>query len=332
MKARYLFILFLLLAGFNTSAYAVYIPFVNNQPIAFKSCPIDRAVSTQSLFGHIGSMNVECVIDGINVVYTVTVPPGCEKGGCGLILDNHGMSMNAFTQNQGTKLRQYGWTAKSYGAPTPFIVVQPNLTDVFDREKLLDFDSFAGGAYYNELENIAYFTQHMIDIYNTDTNRTHMYGFSRGGNTANAFYCETVLSEMFASYAMGGQDFRCPPDKPLLMIVGDTDSNHLSAIDDAEAKVLSMGNVAINPIVNNPSYSSGKWEFKWRSGFQYKGLHHHIRYTRGDFILETIRHSGTTLPMQGHCHPTKDYSSWLTCYSNMETGRKVIDFFIQNPR
>lgn len=330
MKMRIMMVLFLALSGVGQMANA-YLPLVDNQPIAFRSCPLNKAVSTESLFGKIGSINVECTVNGINVVYTVTVPPGCENGGCGLILDTHGMTMNASQENAGTKLREYGWTARQYGAPMPFIVVQPNLTDLFDREKILDTASVAGGAYYNEIPNITYFINHMIFIYRIDTKRTHMYGFSRGGNTVNAFYCEMGLSNMFASYAMGAQDFRCTPDKPLLMIVGDDDGNHPTAINDAEARMRALGGVKTSTIVNDPGYSTPKYVFTW-AGIQRQGRHHHVRYQLGGFTLETIRHSGSTLPMNGHCHPSRDYNSWLVCYANMETGRKIIDFFIQNPR
>lgn len=321
--------LLLMVIGFVPTAEA-YIPLVDNQPLAFRNCPLDKPVSTQNLFGHAGSINVNCIIEGINVVYTVTVPPGCEKGGCGLILDTHGMSMNANTENAGTRLRQYGWAARDYGAPTPFIVIQPNLTDVFDRQKILDLDSFAGGAYYNEIPNLAWFTQHIIDLYRVNTRRTHMYGFSRGGNTVNAFYCEVGRSRMFASYAMGGQDFRCTPDRPLLMISGDDDANHPTAIRDAESRVLALGNVRATAIVNNPGYATPRYLWTW-AGIQRQGRHHHMRFVAGDFILETIRHSGSTLPMAGHCHPSRSYNSWLVCHADMETGEKIIRFFIQNP-
>lgn len=320
----------LLVAGINPTAEA-YLPLVENQPLAFMSCPLNKAISTQSSSGRIGSVNVNCVVDGINVVYTLTVPTGCEKGGCGLILDTHGMSMNANQQNAGTKLRQYGWAAKQYGAPTPFIVVQPNLTDLFDREKILDPESVAGRAYYNEIPNLASFVNQMMSLYRVDPKRTHMYGFSRSGYTVNAFYCELGLSNMFASYAIGATDFRCKPNKPLLIIAGDDDKLFPTAINDAETNVVALGQVKKTVIVNDTGYSTPKYVWTLL-GLQRQGRHHHVRYQVGNFTLETIRHSGSTLPLLGHCHPSNDaINSWLVCSANMDTGRKIIDFFIQNP-
>jgi hypothetical protein len=311
-----------------------YLPLLDNQPLATLACPLNRPVSTESSSGRIGYINVKCVVDNIDVVYTVTVPPDCVHGGCGLILDNHGATMNAAQQNAGTKLRQYGWTATQYGAPTPFIVVQPNLTDLFDRYEIVDFDSVVGGLgpYYNEVPNIVHFINHLIDLYQVDTDRTHMYGFSLGGSTVNAFYCDMGLSHMFASYAIGGQKFRCPLDKPVLLMVGDGDINNRDSIESAEATIKAMGGVVSKPVVNDPGYAKPEWEWDWLLGFQRKGRHHHMRHQVGDIVFETIRHSGSTLPLLGHCHPANKYNSWLVCYANFETGRKVIDFFIQNPR
>ena len=320
----------LLLAGLSSTATA-YLPLVDNQPLTLKSCPLGAPVSTESWFGRVGSMNVRCEVDGVDVVYTVTVPPGCEKGGCGLILDNHGMSMNAAQQNAGTKLRQHGWVAKNFGAPTPFIVVQPNLTDLFDRQSIIDIESVVGGAYLNELANLRYFINHMIDVYRVDTNRTHMYGFSRGGKTANAFYCDIGSSQLFASYAVGGMDLECAIDKPMMLIIGDGDFAAPNGIAEAEAAFLAQGGVTTRAIVNDPGYSSPNWVFTW-SGLQRKGRHHHLRFTANGRKLETIRHSGSTLPLFGHCHAANEYNSWIVCYANMETGRKLVDFFIQNPR
>jgi len=330
MNRQWMTALFLVLAGLSQAGHA-YLPLVDNQPLAFRSCPLERAVSTAAGNGRIGSMNVECRVNGIDVVYTVTVPPGCEAGGCGLILDTHGMSMNAAQQNAGTKLRQFGWTATQYGAPTPFIVVQPNLTDLFDRDRLIDIDSVIGRAYGNEVPNITYFIQHLVSLYRVDSRRTHMYGFSRGGATVNAFYCDASLSGLFASYAIGGYGFECAPGKPLLMLYGDSDVIAPGAIDDAESRVLALGGVSVTRVVNDPGYATPNLVWTW-GGIQRQGRHHHLRFVRGDVVLETIRHSGSTLPLLGHCHPSRDWNSWLVCHANMDTGRKLLEFFIRNPQ
>jgi poly(3-hydroxybutyrate) depolymerase len=312
----------------NTHAY---LPLVDNQPLTVKSCPLGQAVSTESWWGRVGSIDVRCDVDGVDVVYTVTVPKGCENGGCGLIFDVHGMSMNARQQNAGTKLRQHGWAAERFGAPRPYIVVQPNLTDLFDRNSLIDFESVFGGAYLNEIDNLVYFANHVIDVYRVNTNRTHMYGFSRGGKTVNAFYCDLGRSRLFASYAVGGMDLECPVNKPMMLIIGDGDFAAPNGIPEAEAAFLGKSGVTTRTLVNDPGYSTPDWVWTWY-GIKRKGRHHHKRFTSGDEILETIRHSGSTLPLAGHCHAADSYNSWIVCYANMETGRKLIDFFIQNPR
>ena len=330
MRKLILLFVTLTLASWAPSASA-YLPLVDNQPFTTKSCPIGKAVSTEGWWGRIGSMNVRCVVNGVDVVYTVTVPPGCENGGCGMIFDVHGMSMNARQQNAGTKLREHGWVATRFGAPRPYIVVQPNLTDLFDRQSLIDISSVVGGAYLNEIPNLIYFIQHMRDVYRVDTNRMHMYGFSRGGKTVNALYCDLGRSQLFASYGVGGMDLECPVDKPMMLIIGDGDFAAPNGIAEAEAAFKSQSGVSTQAIVNDPGYSRANWVWTW-AGLQRKGRHHHLRFSANGRKLETIRHSGSTLPLGGHCHAANEYNSWIVCYANMETGRKLVDFFIQNPR
>ncbi len=330
MKKLLMLLTALTLASWSATASA-YLPLVDNQPLLTRSCPLGEPIHTATSSGKIGYFNVRCVVDGVDAVYTVSVPPGCEKGGCGLVVDQHGMSMNAAQENAGTKLRQYGWVATRHGASTPYIVVQPNLTDLFDREKLIDVESVLGSAYYAEIANIAWFTQHLINVYKVDTRRTHMYGFSRGGYTVNAIYCEVGLRHLFASYAIGGMELRCPLDEPVLVMAGDDDILFPGAVDMAEAQVKAMAGVVSTAIVNDPGYYKPNWVFTW-AGLQRKGRHHHMRFTVDGRKLETIRHSGSTTPLLGHCHPANEYNSWLVCYANMETGRKLIEFFIQNPR
>ncbi len=90
-----------------------------------------------------------CIDNNINVVWTVSIPKPCENGGgnCGLIIDIHGALMDAKSEDLGSKLRHYGFHAQHYGAPTPFIVMQPNLSDLFDQHLLLDINSIIGQAY-----------------------------------------------------------------------------------------------------------------------------------------------------------------------------------------
>src|SRR4051812_41707677 len=53
------------------------------------------------------------------IAFEVEVPAGCEHGGCGVILDVHGLTMSAAMEDANTELR-------SRGAAAGYIVIQPS--------------------------------------------------------------------------------------------------------------------------------------------------------------------------------------------------------------
>lgn len=307
------------------------VPLIDDQPKAEDSCPISITASTETANGGIGVRQYGCTVEGTNVVYTVAIPPGCELGGCGMIFDNHGATMSAASENAGTQLREYGWHATDRGASTPFIVVQPNLTDLFDSELILDWASVTGGAYQNELPNILYMVEHLASVFQVDASRMHMYGFSRGAATTSAIYCDVATRHLFASYAVGGGGINCALDAPLMIINGIGDPGKMDLNNALEDSVKAITGHTKTVIVKDPDWSSPTWEWTW-TGVYRKGRHRHIRLQAGDILLESIKHSGSTFPALGHCHAVDEYNSWLNCYANMETGAKLVDFFIRNPR
>src|SRR5262245_56229559 len=59
------------------------------------------------------------------LTYAVMLTAACTNGGCAIILDLHGATMRASSQEVETRLRALGTGAVERGAPTPFVVVQP---------------------------------------------------------------------------------------------------------------------------------------------------------------------------------------------------------------
>lgn len=321
----------LILLIFSSKLWAA-IPLLDDQPRASEQCPITNTNHTENNNGRaIGVRNYECTVDNRNVIWTLSVPRYCELGGCGLIVDIHGATMSAKQQNAGTKLREYGWKAKDRGAITPYIVAQPNLTDLFDENLILDFGSVVGGAYGAEIPAMVVFIESVLVTFNIDANRTHMYGFSRGAATTSVFYCDNPLLETFASFAVGGGGINCPLDHPLLILNGNADPGKMSINDAAVAEIQSQGQVATTVISEDSSWNKPFLEFSW-SGIRSKGRHQHIRYESDNSHLESIRHSGITYPAAGHCHPISEFNNWLNCYTTIDTGAKLIDFFIANPK
>lgn len=311
---------------------AARIPLIDDQPHASESCPLTNTSHTENSDGSaIGVRQYECTVDNRNVVWTVSIPRDCELGGCGLIVDIHGATMSAAQQNAGTKLREYGWKAMERDAITPYIVAQPNLTDLFDSNLILDFGSVVGGAYSAEIPAMTVFLEDLLIAFNIDGNRTHMYGFSRGAATTSVFYCDNPLMTSFVSFAVGGGGINCAMDKPLLILNGNADPGKMPINDAAVAEIESQGAVSTTVIHDDNDWNKPFLEFSW-SGIRTKGRHQHIRYESDTHVLESIRHSGITYPAAGHCHPITEFNSWLNCYTTMDTGAKLIDFFIAHPK
>lgn len=321
-----------LLLGLITTNLWATIPLLDDQPQATEQCPITNISHTeQNDGGAIGVRQYECTVDNRNVTWTLSIPRYCELGGCGLIIDIHGATMSAKQQNAGTKLREYGWRALERGAITPYIVAQPNLTDLFDQNLILDFGSVVGGAYSAEIPAMVVFIENLLVSFNIDSNRTHMYGFSRGAATTSVFYCDNPLLDEFASFAVGGGGINCALNQPLLILNGNADPGKMSINDAAVTEIQSQGEVTTTVISADSQWNKPFLEFSW-SGIRTKGRHQHLRFEGEGLLLESIRHSGITYPAAGHCHPVTEFNSWLNCYTTMDTGAKLIDFFIANPK
>ncbi len=323
-----------------------YLPLLDNQPHATEVCPISTNTNHTVVNGEITARNYNCVIEGTNVVYSIAIPEGCETGGCGLIVDIHGGSMNANTQNNGTQLREYGNIAVSRGALTPYIVLQPNFTDVFDDLNFLfiDIDSLinSSGAYLNELPNLINVIDQVVDTFDIDENRMHMHGFSRGSATTTVFYCNEQLGERFASFGMGGGDIAAgdifcdvQPNRPLIFINGIYDRHEFLSysLDGIESYMLGLADLNQEIVQTESGWEHRTISFSLWSGITLTGRHHHQRFISGDYLLETVRHSAKgPIPYFGHCHPRMGIDRWLVCRANFDIGQKLVDFFIANPK
>lgn len=153
-----------------------------------------------------------------DVAYTVTVPAYCSSHPCGMIVDVHGGTMNADKQDQETNMRFLGKHAPEHGAPSPYIVLQPELQRNDFRWSREDLQQILN--YINKLTN-------RYDIIAHDR---HFGGFSQGGVMAAWLLCDG--NRFFTSYsaiAGGAEELQqCLDDKvslsaPLLYIHGRED-------------------------------------------------------------------------------------------------------------
>lgn len=304
---------------------------VDNQPPASETCPI---TNTQP-----GTRNYKCDVGGRPIVWTVSIPDGCQNGGCGLIIDVHGATMNADQENRGTHLRQYGKNATQYGAPRPYIVAQPSMTNLWDEDHgdlQLDAVFAMMTNYYGpELAGIDYFMNELERAFSVNKKRIHMHGFSRGASTVSVYYCDSNRSPRFASMSYADERLTCPVSgKPLLGMSGLFDRpDFMSNLDDRATELAGKPGYQRNDIVSDSNWKTPS--YIWISGFglQQKGRHVHERYTANGYQYEVLRHSASTYPLAGHCHGINSAPNlWLACYANYDTGAKLIRFYIQNPK
>ncbi|RXJ69054.1 hypothetical protein CS022_23980 [Veronia nyctiphanis] len=244
--------------------------------------------------------------------------------------------MNAEGENRGSKLRQYGLNAVSYGAASPYIVIQPNFTDLFDKQEKggIDIESVLGGAYLNELPSLKAFIDDAIVKFGIDENRIHMYGFSRGTHTVNEFYCDKTERARYASFAMHGEKLKCnlKSNKPLLLVNGIYDfltPNNQSKENKRVMNLLRDKGYGESVVISESDWEKPYWDW---STWTKVGRYEHRRFLKGNRWFESIEHSGKAKPLFGHCHPVTSDWGFLRCHTSFDIGEKIIRFFIAHPK
>jgi len=241
--------------------------------------------------------------------FTLSIPKTCEQGGCGLIMDVHGWTMDADYQEQGTGLAALGRNAMGRGAATPYIVVQPSSANA----------SWDGGI-SNEGEAgddviIYNFMQEVIASYNVDIKRIHFGGFSQGAAMTYRFLCN--FNEDIASFApIAGSGIGCaPPLIPVLNIHGieDTLVSFAGSTSTRDIYIDTIGenNLDHTIIDDGDTYT-------------------HHRYSGSEYLWEFIEHTSTGGIVAGHCMPGG--SGIFGCDAGFTTGEKIIDFYIAHPK
>jgi poly(3-hydroxybutyrate) depolymerase len=115
------------------------------------------------------------------ITYDVEIPAACAAGGCGLVVDLHGLTMNATEEDAGTAMRARG---HQYG----YVVVQPNAPGV---------PSSWDQATHAPL--VFAFVADLAKAMLTDPRRAHATGFSQGGGMTWRLVCDHA--DFFASAA-----------------------------------------------------------------------------------------------------------------------------------
>ena len=237
--------------------------------------------------------------------YNLSVSKKCaEQGGCGLIIDVHGLTMDAYLQDQNTGL-------SVSGPANDFIVLQP----------------FAPRKDWNESHypKVYDFYRQLREAFDVDENRLHMTGFSQGSMMTLWFMCE--YRDEFASYAptAAASSAVCTdvedgiPDLPIMYQHGwydaradwkDAESFYKKVTTDREYKMtLDIGD----------RYSH---RTEWLSP---KG---------NKFVFLSHGYTTSYLWGAGHCMPGAPYRNVYSCRGNhsYSWGAEVLRFFIENPK
>lgn len=241
--------------------------------------------------------------------YQLTVPETCENGGCGVILDIHGGTMDARVEDAGTNLSALGKDAIAFGASTPYIVIQPSEPSGIWSE---------AGA---DDQNVFDFMQSVVNVFNADTNRIHMGGFSQGSSMTWRFICN--YTDTFASFApIAGVNpndqgnIGCDlPRKPILFVNGLLDPFAIYAFE--ATPVLATVRETIGA-ANLEELTLGEGD-----------KHTHISLTGNGYLFEHISHDSIGL-VGGHCIPGG--TSVLGCSGSFAYGEEALKFYIEHPK
>lgn len=212
------------------------------------------------------------------ITYDVEVPTGCASGGCGLIVDVHGFTMDASQEEAATGMRGRG---NDHG----YVVVQPTAPGVPH--------SWDQATHAPLLFS---FVSDMATAMAIDPHRRHMMGFSQGGGMTWRMVCSHA--DFFASAAplggITGCEFSGPnvPSRevPMVMTHGHLD-NVVSftgiAIPQRDAALAYWGDGAGTVFDSDPAHTATRYETAAGTIFEF----YEHDYTAGSAILG------------GHCSP-----------------------------
>jgi polyhydroxybutyrate depolymerase len=253
--------------------------------------------------------------DGLK--YDVTVPSACVAGGCGLILDVHGMTMSGKMEDNNTNLRALG---DKWG----YVVVNPNANP-----------APPSSAWKPETDDpkVFAFLELALKTYAIDLKRVHMTGFSQGGMMTSRFLCKHA--DVFASVAPAagtGCTFKGTDvpsrEVPVLYVHGETDAlvsySQGTAQRDAAIAAWKLG-----PETVVSSDANHKWA---------------RRVSPAGTVFEFIQHKyeASAFALKGHCYPgSKDlkggepgqlFGFGCEDASAFVWGEAVMKFFRDHPK
>lgn len=263
------------------------------------------------------------------IAFDVEVPARCAAGGCGVIVDVHGLTMSAAMEDANTELRMRGGAAG-------FVVIQPNANP-----------APPAASWSTSDDAIIYdFLVQALGVYQIDPRRVHMTGFSQGGFMTWRFLCNHA--DLFASVAPGAAASNCGmqacsftgselPSRqlPVLYMHGRQDDHYVSfscAQPQVDAVIAAWGLQADGVIASSPTFTRTRWSNA--SGGAIELIAH-------DYTSSAQVPGLSLTRLDGHCFPgSTDPGSQpgqlfpFGCDqpASFTWGAEVVAFFVANPR
>ena len=248
--------------------------------------------------------------------YDLEIPKTCPEGGCGLIVDIHGLSMSGDQEEKNTEMRVRGPAAG-------YIVLQPTAPGIVGLVPSWDQDKHAPRV-FDVLSATA-------EALGADLKRIHSMGFSQGGGMTWRLICEHA--GFFASGAplgaLEGCAFMAGVQSPgeeidMLVVHGRNDAVvNFSVAESQRDKALKGWPFGAGTVVSNA-----------------EGLEVTKYETPTGTVMETWWHDyeSTNGLLKGHCVPgSQEFSGSLLNYACEQAGTFVyavaaLEFFQAHPR
>ena len=217
------------------------------------------------------------------LVFDLHVPAACAKGGCGLVVDVHGATMDAEMQDYNTDLR-------ALGEQLGYVVVQPNAMPPPPTSAWLTADDAV----------VLDFTKSAIVALAIDSKRVHFTGFSQGGWMGWRMVCKqpdlfasVAIAAACSSYGGEGCSFQAGqvPSKPLPVLYMHGKLDVLQPWWCAEQQIAGL---------------TKGWQLKQTQVVAQDSDHLWQRLaTPGGTTVELVQHSYSALSpaLGGHCYP-----------------------------
>jgi poly(3-hydroxybutyrate) depolymerase len=267
--------------------------------------------------------------------YDVEIPPQCTAGACGLVLEIHGMTMNADQQDKNTGMRalgiQHGYVVVQPTAP--MTTMGPSWTPVIDDNRVWGFLQDARTA---------------LAI---DPKRIHVAGFSQGGAMTWRMVCAhaDVLASAAPVAAADGSSWTVMP--PYILDCPFT----LASSPPVQLPILHMHGTAdaVVPFGKGEQQRDAllaRWEMNEKEIVSTNGQHTWKRYVNASgTVYEFVQHDWvTTTPLVpvvfgGHCmpgspdlntNPSPGETMFFGCAppNAVTWGAAVMQFFVDHPK